>query len=241
MKERSLIIIPTFNELENIEKLISTLMTMYADEAIDILIVDDNSPDGTARRVKELSVENPRIKLLKREMKMGLGTAYCAGFKYAIKEKYDFIFEMDADFSHDPKEIKNFLIKIQDHDLVIGSRYLTGVNVINWPMRRLMLSYFANYYTHFITGLPIRDSTGGYKCFRREVLEAIDLDKIKSNGYAFQIEMNFKAWKKKFRVAEIPIVFYDRAKGKSKMSRKIVREAVVLVWKLRFRSILRIL
>lgn len=241
MMERSLIIIPTYNEIDNIEKLISTLMTMYADEAIDILIVDDNSPDGTARRVKELSVENPRIKLLKREMKMGLGTAYCAGFKYAIKEKYDFIFEMDADFSHAPEEIKNFLEKIKDCDLVVGSRYLTGVNVINWPMRRLLLSYFANYYTHFITGLPLRDSTGGYKCFRRKVLEAIDLDKIKSNGYAFQIEMNFKAWKKNFRLAEIPIIFYDRAKGKSKMSKKIVREAALLVWKLRIRSIFGIL
>lgn len=241
MMERSLIIIPTYNEIDNIEKLITTIITMYRDEAIDILIVDDGSPDGTAKKVAELGKENPRVKLLQRGKKLGLGTAYCDGFKFAIKEKYDFIFEMDADLSHAPEEIKNFLEKIKHCDLVIGSRYISGVNVINWPMRRLMLSYFANYYTRFITGLPLRDSTGGYKCFRRKVLEAINLDKIKSNGYAFQIEMNFKAWKKNFKLAEIPIIFYDRTKGKSKMSKKIVREAALLVWKLRLRSIFGIL
>lgn len=241
MQKRSLIIIPTYNELENIGKLLPILMTMYVEDSVDVLIVDDNSPDGTANFVKEFGEKNDRVKLLTREKKMGLGTAYCAGFKFAIKEGYDYIFEMDADFSHDPKEIKNFLTAIRENDLVIGSRYLTGVNVINWPMRRLMLSYFANYYTRYVTGLPLHDSTGGFKCFRREVLESIELDKITSNGYAFQIEMNFKAWKKGFRIKEIPIIFYDREKGNSKMSKKIVREAVLLVWKLRFKSIFGIL
>jgi dolichol-phosphate mannosyltransferase len=167
---------------------------------------------------------------------MGLGTAYCAGFKYAIDNEYDFVFEMDADFSHDPKIVPKFLEKIKEADLVIGSRYLTGVNVINWPMKRLLLSYFANFYTRVITGLPVKDATGGYKCFRIEVLKAIDLTKIKSNGYAFQIEINFKAWKKGFRVAEIPIIFFDRFQGTSKMSNKIVKEAVFMVWKLRISS-----
>lgn len=241
MQIRSLIIIPTYNELENIGKLLPILMTMYVEDSVDVLIVDDNSPDGTANFVKEFGQKNDRVKLLTREKKMGLGTAYCAGFKFAIHEGYDYIFEMDADFSHDPKEIKNFLTAIRENDLVIGSRYLTGVNVINWPMRRLMLSYFANYYTRYVTGLPLHDSTGGFKCFRREVLESIELDKITSNGYAFQIEMNFKAWKKGFRIKEIPIIFYDREKGNSKMSKKIVREAVLLVWKLRFKSIFGIL
>lgn len=241
MSTRSLVIIPTYNEIENLGRLFPILLEMYKDIPLDILIVDDGSPDGTANFVREYSEKNPRIKLIQRAGKMGLGTAYCAGFKYALAEKYDFIFEMDADFSHDPKEIKNFLTAIQGCDLVIGSRYLTGVNVINWPMRRLLLSYFANYYTRYITGLPLHDSTGGFKCFRRKVLEAMDLNKIKSNGYAFQIEMNFKAWKKGFIIKEIPIIFYDREKGTSKMSKQIVREAALLVWKLRFKSIFGIL
>ena len=169
---------------------------------------------------------------------MGLGTAYIEGFKYALQNHYDYIFEMDADYSHDPSEIENFLTTIRERDLIIGSRYLTGVNVINWPMRRLMMSYFANLYTRIITGLPIHDATSGYKCFRRKVLEAINLDKVSSNGYAFQIEMTYKAWKKGFRVGEISIIFVDRVKGTSKMSKKIVREAVLMVWKLRIKSIL---
>jgi len=172
---------------------------------------------------------------------MGLGTAYIEGFKYALQNSYAYIFEMDADYSHDPLEIDNFHKAIEDSDLVLGSRYLTGVNVVNWPMRRLLLSYFANLYTRLITGLPVHDATGGYKCFRREVLEAINLDKVKSNGYAFQIEMTFKAWTKGFRIKEISIIFIDRMKGKSKMSRKIVREAIFMVWKLRVSSFLRIL
>ncbi len=237
--KKSLVIIPTYNEMDNIRRLIPDLMGQY--ETLHILIVDDNSPDGTGEYVKQLSESNERIKILQRPAKMGLGTAYVAGFKFAIENKYDYIFEMDADYSHDPKEIKNFLTAIEKSDLVIGSRYKTGVNVINWPMRRLLLSYFANIYTRVITGMPIHDATGGFKCFRREVLEAIDLSNIHSNGYAFQIEMNFKAYKKGFRVSEIPIIFVDRFQGTSKMSKKIVYEAVFMVWKLRFRSILGIL
>ncbi len=206
-------------------------------DEINILIVDDNSPDGTATFVENEMKNNDRIHLIKRSSKQGLGTAYIAGFKYALKNNYDFIFEMDADFSHDPNEIPRFLEEIKDSDLVLGSRYKNGVNVINWPMRRLLLSWFANIYTRVITGLPVHDATGGFKCFRRKVLEAIDLNRVTSNGYAFQIEMNFKAWKKGFKVKEIPIIFVDRVKGKSKMSRKIVREAVIMVWKLRIKSI----
>ncbi|HSD64496.1 MAG TPA: polyprenol monophosphomannose synthase [Ignavibacteriaceae bacterium] len=239
MPEKSLIIIPTYNELENISRLIPQLLSMY--ENLDILIVDDNSPDGTGNYVEELTVKNAEVKLIRREKKQGLGTAYIAGFKYALQHSYDYIFEMDADFSHDPKEIKNMLEAIKDYDLVLGSRYVRGVNVINWPMRRLLLSYSANKYTRFITGMKIQDATGGFKCFRRKVLESINLDKIKSNGYAFQIEMTFKAWKKGFKVGEIPIIFFDRVKGSSKMSKKIVREAIFMVWKLRLRSMLGIL
>jgi dolichol-phosphate mannosyltransferase len=239
MSSRSLIIIPTYNELDNIQKLLPDLLGRYDD--LDVLVVDDNSPDGTAGYVEKMSQANDRVNLLKRPGKMGLGTAYVDGFKFALKHDYELIFEMDADFSHDPGEIKNFLAAIPDYDLIIGSRYINGVNVVNWPMRRLLLSYFANAYTRFITGIPVKDCTGGYKCFRRKVLESIDLDKVKSNGYAFQIEMNYKTWKKGFRVGEIPIIFVDRVKGNSKMSKKIVREAVFMVWKLRFRSILGLL
>jgi dolichol-phosphate mannosyltransferase len=226
--------------MENIPKLIPYVFSLYESD-IEILIVDDNSPDGTSDYVKSLMPNEPRLHLITREKKMGLGTAYCAGFKYAIEKKFDFIFEMDADFSHDPKEIANFLETAQNSDLVLGSRYNSGVNVINWPMQRLLLSYFANKYTRVITGMPISDATGGFKCFRRKVLESIDLDNIHSNGYSFQIEMTFKAWKKGFRITEIPIVFTDRQMGKSKMSQKIVREAALMVWKLRFRSIVGIL
>ncbi len=229
--EKTLVIIPTYNEHENIRKLIPDVLSQ--DESIHLLIVDDGSPDGTGNYVEEESRKNNRIHLLKREKKMGLGTAYLAGFKYALKNDYDFIFEMDADFSHDPNELKNFLFAIKDNDLVLGSRYINGVRVLNWPMTRLLLSFFASVYTRLITGLPVRDATGGFKCFRKKVLESIDLNKIKSNGYSFQIEMTFKAYSKGFRIKEIPIVFTDRVKGKSKMSKKIVREAVIMVWKLR--------
>jgi len=237
--KKSLVIIPTYNELENIPKLIPKIL--QKDEGIEVLIVDDNSPDGTAAFVEEESKLNSRVHLIKRNAKLGLGTAYIEGFKYALNNGYDFIFEMDADFSHNPKELINFLREIESADLVLGSRYKSGVNVVNWPMKRLLLSYFANVYTRIITGLPVKDATGGFKCFRREVLEAIDFNNVKSNGYAFQIEMTFKAWKKGFRIKEISITFIDRVKGTSKMSKKIVREAVTMVWKLRIRSLFGLL
>ena len=232
---KTLVIIPTYNELENMPRLLPEVLSK--NDEINILIVDDNSPDGTATFVVNEMKNNDRIHLIERSSKQGLGTAYIAGFKYALKNNYDFIFEMDADFSHDPNEIPRFLEEIKNSDLVLGSRYKNGVNVINWPMRRLLLSWFANIYTRVITGLPVHDATGGFKCFRRKVLEAIDLNRVTSNGYTFQIEMNFKTWKKGFKVKEIPIIFVDRVKGKSKMSRKIVREAVIMVWKLRIKSI----
>ncbi len=229
--QKSLVIIPTYNELENLPRLIPAVLSQ--DESIHILVVDDGSPDGTGMFVEEEMKKNGRIHLLKREKKMGLGTAYITGFKYALQNNYDYIFEMDADFSHDPSELKNFLKVIKENDLVLGSRYIHGVRVLNWPMRRLLLSFFASVYTRIITGMPVRDATGGFKCFRRKVLEEIDFSKIKSNGYSFQIEMTFKAYTKGFKIKEIPIVFADRVKGKSKMSKKIVREAVTMVWKLR--------
>jgi len=237
--EKALIIIPTYNEIENIKNIIPEILTKA--DNIDILVVDDNSPDGTGDYVKTLSDENERIHIIQRPKKMGLGTAYVAGFTYMLHNSYDLAFEMDADFSHDPKEIPNFLEAIRGADLVIGSRYLTGVNVINWPMKRLLLSYFANMYTRIVTGLPIKDATGGFKCIRRRVLEAINLNMIRSNGYSFQIEVNFKAYQKGFVITEIPIVFVDRMQGKSKMSKKIVREAVFMVWKLRFMKIFGLL
>jgi len=236
---KTLIIIPTYNELENLPRLLPEVLSK--DESIDVLIVDDNSPDGTAAFVESQMKNNNRIHLIKRQSKQGLGTAYIAGFKYALQNNFQIIFEMDADFSHDPKEIPRFLDEIINSDVILGSRYINGVNVINWPLRRLLLSSFANLYTRVITGMPIHDATGGFKCFRREVLEAIDLDRVKSNGYAFQIEMTFKAWKNGFKVKEIPIIFVDRVKGKSKMSKKIVREAVTMVWKLRIKSIIGLL
>lgn len=232
---KAIVIIPTYNEIHNIQKLLHDLLAMYT--FIDVLVVDDNSPDGTAEYVERVGETDQRVKIIKRAEKMGLGTAYVAGFKYALSNGYDVAIEMDADNSHDPKELKQFLDNIKEYDLVIGSRYIYGVRVINWPIRRLLLSYFANLYTRIITGMPVKDGTGGFKCFRRKVLESIDLDAIHSNGYSFQIEMNFKAWKKGFRLIEVPITFTDRVQGTSKMSKKIVREAIFMVWKLRFKSI----
>jgi dolichol-phosphate mannosyltransferase len=233
---RILVIVPTFNEIGNITKLIPRILEQ--DQGIDVLVVDDNSPDGTAAAVESIAKKNSRVRLISRSGKMGLGTAYTTGFRYARKHSYSIIFEMDADFSHDPKEIPRFLKEIRTNDLVLGSRYVRGVNVVNWPMSRLLLSWLANLYTRIVTGLPVRDATGGYKCFRRKVLEAIDFDRIRSDGYAFQIEMTFKAFKKGFRVIEIPIVFVDRAVGDSKMSSHIVGEAMLMVWKLRALSLI---
>ncbi|MDW7681209.1 MAG: polyprenol monophosphomannose synthase [bacterium] len=233
---KSIIIIPTYNESQNIKQLIERLLFLGIKD-LHILVVDDNSPDGTADIVEKLSQKEPNIYLMRRPGKAGLGTAYVAGFKFALNNGYDYIFEMDADLSHNPDEIPNFLKKIKQCDLVIGSRYATGVNVINWPLTRLILSVGANKYTKIITGMPIKDSTGGFKCFRRQVLEAIDFENISSGGYSFQIEMNFKAWKKGFRICEIPIVFTDREAGSSKMSKRIIWEAVWMVWKLKIRGL----
>lgn len=234
-----LVIIPTYNELDNVKKMIPEILDNNT--SFNLLIVDDNSPDGTGKLIESLTASEPRLHLLSRDKKRGLGTAYVAGFRYAIANGYDVIIQMDADFSHDPKELKKFIEYIEKYDLVIGSRYIQGVNVVNWPISRLLLSYFANLYTRVITGLPIHDGTGGFKCFRKEVLQAIDLNEIRSNGYSFQIEMNYKAWIKGFKLYEFPITFVDRMQGKSKMSRKIVYEAIFMVWKLRIKHILGIL
>ena len=232
---RVLIVIPTYNESENISRLIPQLLAVSAE--ISVLVVDDSSPDGTSDVVRAMASRDARVHLIERPRKMGLGTAYVAGFTFAIERGYDYVFEMDADFSHDPAEIPNFLAQMSDHDLVIGSRYLNGVRVLDWPMRRLLLSYAANVWTKFLTRLPVHDATGGFKCYRRQALEAIDLDQIRSNGYAFQIEMSYKIWRKGFRLTEIPIVFNDRRVGTSKMSRRIVYEAFFMLWKLVFKNL----
>jgi dolichol-phosphate mannosyltransferase len=231
--DRALVIVPTFNERENIERLIETVLAQ--DPRLEVLVVDDNSPDGTGGIVDGIAACTSRVHVLHREGKLGLGTAYVAGFRWALERDYAFVFEMDADFSHDPAHLPDFLKAAQNADIVIGSRYRKGrVTVVNWPMSRLILSYAANLYARQVTGLKLDDSTGGFKCFRREVLESIDLGAIRSNGYAFQIEMSFRAWKKGFRIIEIPIVFVDRTEGTSKMSHRIVREAVWMVWRLRW-------
>ena len=234
-KEKSLVIIPTYNEIDNIEKVLNTLINLKIPN-IDILVIDDNSPDGTADLIEKYSKNHPQVSIIKRIAKMGLGTAYIRGFKYAIENGYDYIFEMDADSSHDPNEIPNFLKAVEKADLVIGSRYVTGVNVINWPLSRLFISVMANKYSQIITGMPIHDCTSGFKCFKRKVLKAIPLDEISSSGYSFQIEMNFKAWKRDFIIKEIPIIFYDRTVGSSKMSKRIIMEAIFIVWKLKISS-----
>ncbi|MEJ5287564.1 MAG: Dolichol-phosphate mannosyltransferase [Candidatus Kapaibacterium sp.] len=236
---KAIIVIPTYNESENIEKLIKKIFSIAPE--INILIVDDNSPDGTANIVEQLMKSDSRLHLIKRTGKLGLGTAYIEGFKYALSKDFEVIFEMDADFSHNPEDIPRFLEAIEDADLVIGSRYLTGVNVINWPLKRLILSYFANFYTRVITGMPVKDATGGFKCFRASALRQIDLDKVKTNGYGFQIEMNFRFWAKGLRIKEIPIVFVDRMNGVSKMNKKIILEAIFLVWKLKLCKIFKCL
>ncbi len=236
---KTIVVTPTYNEAENIEQLIRSVLSQGSD--IHILVVDDNSPDGTADVVDRLKANDVRIHLIRRQEKMGLGTAYVAGFKFALEQNYDYVLEMDADFSHNPKEISNFLNNMNGCDLVLGSRYKNGVRVVHWPIRRLILSYAANLYTRIVTGLPVKDATSGFKCFRRSALEAIDLDSIRSNGYAFQIEMTFLTWKKGFRVCEIPIIFVDRRSGVSKMSRNIVYEAALMVWRLKLRSLFRIL
>ncbi len=232
MAERALVAIPTYNEAANLPNIVPQVLAQ--DPRLDVLVVDDNSPDGTGRMADELARSEARVHVLHREGKLGLGTAYITAFRWALERGYDYVFEMDADFSHDPAYLKDFLKAIEGADVVLGSRYLEGkVAVVNWPMGRLMLSYCANIYARWVTGLRIWDLTGGFKCFRRHVLEAIDLSQLRSNGYAFQIEMSVRAWRKGFTLREIPIVFVDRTEGQSKMNRAIVREAVWMVPRLR--------
>ena len=232
MPERALVIIPTYNEAANVPNLVPQVLCQ--DPRLEILIVDDNSPDGTGQLAEAIAQAEPRVHVLHRDGKRGLGTAYVTGFRWALEREYAYVFEMDADFSHDPAHLKHFLNATEGADLVLGSRYLDGrVTVVNWPMPRLVLSYFANIYARWLTGLRIWDLTGGFKCFRRRVLEAVDLSRVRSNGYAFQIEMSVRAWRKGFTLKEIPIVFVDRTEGQSKMNQAIVREAVWMVPRLR--------
>jgi len=231
-----LVIVPTYNEHDNVSRIVPLILEQ--DSRVDVLIVDDGSPDGTGKLVAEMAAADPRVHLIERSSKMGLGTAYLAGFKWALERDFDVAFEMDADFSHDPKHIPQFLRAIDDADIVLGSRYQDGrVTVVNWPIGRLVMSYLANIYARAVTRLPVFDATGGFKAFRRKVLETIDLNAVHSNGYAFQIEMSYRAWKRGFKIKEIPIVFHDRTLGESKMSKQIVREAIWMVWRLRWHAI----
>jgi dolichol-phosphate mannosyltransferase len=226
----SIIIIPTYNERENLPVLVEKVFAIPV--PVDLLVVDDNSPDGTGQIADQLAERHPQVHILHRTGKDGLGRAYCAGFAWALQRHYEFIFEMDGDSSHNPGDIPRFLEAAQHADLVLGSRYCRGIRVINWPLSRLVLSLTAARYVQVITGMPFTDPTGGYKCFRRRTLEAIDLDQVRSNGYSFQIELTHKAWRQGLRVVEVPIIFTDRYQGTSKMSRDIVREALVMVWRL---------
>lgn len=233
---RALVVMPTYNEAANLGAIVPAVLGQ--DPRIDVLVVDDGSPDGTGALADDMAAESSRIHVVHREGKQGLGSAYLRGFTWGLERGYEFLLEMDSDHSHDPKYLPDLLAAVEDDlDLVIGSRYVRGVNVVNWPMSRLLLSWFANKYARVVTGLPLSDATAGFKCFRRDVLEAIDFDSVGSTGYAFQIEMDFRAWKKGFRVGEVPIVFVDRVEGESKMSGTIVREAVWRVWALRFASL----
>lgn len=231
---KTLIIIPTYNEMENLPRLLERIDALSL--GVDVLVVDDGSPDGTGEWMKSQLATRHNLRLLQRKGKQGLGSAYKAGFAFAIEKGYDQVFEMDADFSHDPEYLPVFLEEIKTHDVVLGSRYIHGVTVVNWPMSRLLLSYFANVYARFVTGLPVQDTTGGFKCFRIEALKAIDLSKLHSGGYSFQIEVTYKLWKKGFRIKEIPIIFKDRTHGVSKMSGKIIKEALWLLVRLRLGS-----
>ncbi len=235
MPEKAIVLVPTYNEKENIERIIPEILKQ--DDRLSVLVIDDSSPDGTGQIADRIASGNPRVLVLHRTKKEGLGQAYIAGFRWALERDFDYVFEMDADFSHDPKYLPDFLKAIADADIVLGSRYISGVNVVNWPMMRLLLSYYANVYSRIVTGMPLRDATGGFKCFKRRVLEAIDLGEVRSNGYSFQIEMSYRAFKKGFKIIEIPIVFVDRTAGQSKMSKKIVREAILMVWRLRLWSL----
>ena len=214
---KTLVIIPTYNEIDNIHKMVEAIFRQNSD--LSLLIIDDGSPDGTASAVKEIQKNHTNLHLIERSGKLGLGTAYITGFKWALEREFDFVFEMDCDFSHDPADIKRLLEAAQTNDLVIGSRYIDGIRIINWPINRLLLSYGASIYTRFITGLPVRDTTGGFKCFTRKALESLKLDHIISNGYSFQLELNYKVWSKGLKIKEVPIIFYERRNGESKMNK----------------------
>ncbi len=234
---RVCVIIPTYNERENLPRLVPSVLEQSPE--IDVLIVDDASPDGTGALADEIAARSPgRVHVIHRSGKLGLGTAYVTGFRWALERDYEILFEMDADFSHDPNHLPQFLEHIRQFDVVLGSRYLNGVTVVNWSMHRLLLSYLANAYARRITGIRVTDLTGGYRCYRRRVLEAVDLDAVRSSGYAFQIEMTYRAARRGFRIGEMPIIFVDRNVGASKMSRRIVWEAVWMVWRLRLLSLL---
>lgn len=237
MSQKALVIVPTYNEKDNLPAIVERIMRHP--DYVELLVVDDNSPDGTGQIADTIAKQNSRVHVLHRSEKNGLGRAYCAGFKWALERDYQFILEMDGDFSHNPDDIPAFLAAAQNADLVLGSRYKDGIRVINWPLRRLMLSMGAGKYVRLITGMPVSDPTGGYKCFRRSALQSLDLDAVRSNGYSFQIEMTHKLWRKGFRIAEVPIIFTDRFQGSSKMSRKIVYEALFMVWRLWFQNGLR--
>ncbi len=226
----TLIVVPTYNEKDNLPNLVARVLSLPV--KVDLLVVDDNSPDGTGRLADELAAKYPQVHVLHRQEKNGLGRAYCAGFAWALERNYEFIFEMDGDLSHNPDDVPKFLEAAQDADLVLGSRYCNGIRVINWPLGRLMLSMAAAKYVQTITGMPFSDPTGGYKCFRRRALQSIDLNEVRSNGYSFQIEMTHKIWRQGMRVTEVPIIFTDRFHGTSKMSRNIVYEAFFMVWSL---------
>ena len=232
---KSIVVIPTYNESDNIRNIITAVLNVQND--LNILIVDDNAPDGTSAIVQEMMQTDNRIHLITRAGKMGLGTAYCEGFQYCLDLGFEAIMEMDADFSHNPEDIPRFLEEIKHNDVVIGSRYISGMNVVNWPLHRLILSYGANIYSRIISGLPLKDATGGFKCFRAEALRKIDLKAIHSNGYGFQIEMNYRLWKLGCKIKEISIIFIDRRSGVSKMNKKIIWEAIFLVWKLKFMNV----
>ena len=227
----TIIVTPTYNERKNIEELLNTIFTI--DSNYHVLVVDDNSPDDTGAIVKELQSNYSNLHLLSRVKKQGLGSAYVAGFKYALKGNYDKIVQMDADMSHDPKDVVSLISELDNSDVVIGSRYISGINVVNWPIRRLIISYGANIYTRLVTGLPVKDATGGFKCWKREVLESLDLDNVRSQGYSFQIEMTYRAWLQKFKIKEVPIIFVDRTIGESKMDRSVMLEAAIMIPRLR--------
>ena len=233
--KKGLVIIPTYNEAINIEKIIKRILSVY--KQLEILVVDDNSPDHTAQIVEKISRKNKKVHLKKRSEKMGLGTAYVLGFNYALKHDYDFIFEMDADFSHDPEDLPRFIDYLDGYDLIVGSRYIQGVSVVNWPMKRLLLSYFACFFARVVTGIPVKDLTSGFKCYSRGALQSVKWEKFNVDGYGFQIQSVFSVYKARLRVKEISIIFVERRAGASKMSRKIIWEAFWLVWKLRFISL----